>query len=116
TLTICISVISFPVISAYYAVLGRRSCQVDVFEIQHRLVEEYKSYVESFVSIRDPRIFSFVQRKYDGAEYWPEALVQLNPAFEKGSSVQELVDGKVVHPRCADIFQVGDQSMRLCKH
>ncbi len=54
---------------------------MDVFEIQRLLVAEYKSYVESFVSIRDPQISQFVRDEYNKNRYWPEALVQLNPAF-----------------------------------
>lgn len=49
---------------------------VDVFEIQRRLVSDYKSYVESFVTIRDPYIRDLVKNQYSQDKYWPEALVQ----------------------------------------
>jgi hypothetical protein len=52
---------------------------MDVIEIQRRLVDDYKTYVESFVTIRDARIKSFVEQEYEQGKYWPEALVQLNP-------------------------------------
>jgi superfamily II DNA/RNA helicase/very-short-patch-repair endonuclease len=91
---------------------------VDVFEIQRRLVEDYKSYVESFVTIRDPRIRAFVDQEYAQGKYWPEALVQLNPAFESGASIDELTESGFLHPRCSELFRVGDkhQPMRLHRH
>lgn len=78
---------------------------MDVFKIQETLVNDYKSYVESFVSIRDPFIRQFVKNEYDKGRYWPEALVQLNPAFSPGPTVPELVANGMLHDRCDDIFR-----------
>jgi len=92
---------------------------MDVFEIQRRLVDDYRSYVESFVKIRDPHIRSFVAEEYGENKYWPEALVQLNPAFAPGSWIDDLVGAGTLHPRCQDIFRVGDRKlhpMRLHLH
>lgn len=91
---------------------------MDVFEIQRRLVHDYKSYVESFVSIRDPGIQTFVNQEYEQGKFWPEALVQLNPAFARGATVDDLARDGVLHPQCSDIFRVGDQRhpMRLHRH
>ena len=92
---------------------------MDVFEIQRRLVNDYRDYVESFVKIRDTRIRSFVEQEYGEGKYWPEALVQLNPAFAPGAWVDDLVDAGTLHPRCRDIFRVGDEKshpMRLHRH
>src|SRR5690606_4887383 len=89
---------------------------VNVFEIQQKLVGDYKTYVESFVSIRDPHIRDFVHSEYSNNKYWPEALVQLNPAFASGATVRELVDQGILHRGCSDIFRFGEQSMRLHRH
>ncbi len=80
---------------------------VDVFQIQQTLVNDYKSYVESFVSIRDPFIHRFVKDEYEKGRYWPEALVQLNPAFSPGRTISELVAHGALHHRCGDIFRAG---------
>ncbi|MGI8405223.1 MAG: DEAD/DEAH box helicase, partial [Thermomicrobiales bacterium] len=97
---------------------------MDVFKIQEALVGDYKSYVESFVSIRDPFIRQFVKNEYDKGRYWPEALVQLNPAFSPGPTVPELVANGMLHDRCDDIFRAGKDPasgdrgvpLRLHKH
>lgn len=78
---------------------------MDVFEIQRQLVNEYKSSVESFVSIRDPLIRRFVAEEYEKDRYWPEALVQLNPTFAAGSTIPDLVARGVLHAGCDPIFR-----------
>jgi len=80
---------------------------MDVFEVQRQLVDEYKSYVESFVSIRDPVLKGFVAEEYRKDRYWPEALVQLNPAFASGSPIPDLVASGLLHPGCDPIFRAG---------
>ena len=57
---------------------------LDVFGLRQSVVEEYRSYVESFVNILDPRIDEFVQGELDRGELWPDEVLQLNPSFEAG--------------------------------
>ncbi|MBD3341205.1 MAG: DEAD/DEAH box helicase [Candidatus Lokiarchaeota archaeon] len=48
---------------------------------------------------------------------WPDALVQLSPSYQMGRSVADLVDDKVLHPMCRQIFRNNDgDSFRLYKH
>jgi hypothetical protein len=65
---------------------------VDVFDLRDRVVGEYASYVKSFFTIRDARIKAKVEQELEAEEVlWPEPLAQLNPAFEPGESLDELV-------------------------
>jgi hypothetical protein len=36
---------------------------------------------------------------------WPHPIVQLNPAFEPGGTIDELVNERVLHERCREIFR-----------
>ncbi|MCX7044341.1 MAG: DEAD/DEAH box helicase [Candidatus Sumerlaeota bacterium] len=53
---------------------------------------------------------------------WPDPLIQLNPSFMPGATIEELVERKALHPECAKIFRrksnPGDfgLSLRLHKH
>ena len=58
----------------------------DVFKLRDRVVGEYKDYVESFVHIYDQRIEGFVRDKLDEGELWPDAVLQLNPAYERADA------------------------------
>ena len=68
----------------------------DVFALRDRVVDEYRSYVESFINIRDERIADYVSGKLEEGELWPDAVLQLNPAYEAGRSLGELADEGVI--------------------
>ncbi len=36
---------------------------MNIFEFRDRLIDDYASYIKSFIQIRDPHIHSFVQRQ-----------------------------------------------------
>ena len=59
---------------------------MDVFGLRQRLVDDYADYTRSFIVIRDPTIAARVE-----GLLWPDPIVQLNPAFEPGGTVDELV-------------------------
>lgn len=79
---------------------------MNVFQLRERLVQEYGEFTRSFLTIADPRIGDFVKKELDEGLLWPEAMVQLNPAFEMAETVDELVNARVLHPLCQDIFRV----------
>ena len=78
---------------------------MDVFELRNHLTSEYASYVTSFIQIRDERIKSHVQQDLDGGALWPEPLIQLNPFFEAGTTLDALVDNGTLHAECKRIFR-----------
>lgn len=79
----------------------------NVFRFRDKLVEEYSLFSRSFTRIAAPDIQAEVDRQYDAGRYWPQPLIQINPNYLRKGTVQELVAENVLHPLCADIFQVG---------
>lgn len=79
---------------------------MDVFDLRNTLVSQYRQYVQSFIRIRDVSILTRVNSELDKGLLWPVPLVQLNPFFERGKSVQDLVGESLLAPECADIFRV----------
>ena len=55
---------------------------MDVFVLREKVVSDYRQYIGSFVRIRDDRIDGFVQEELNKGALWPEAILQLNPAYE----------------------------------
>jgi superfamily II DNA/RNA helicase/very-short-patch-repair endonuclease len=78
---------------------------VDIFDLRERVVGQYAQYVSSFLTIRDPETRQFVDRHLAEGKLWPEPLVQLNPSFEPGSSIDQLVAERILHAECSRIFQ-----------
>jgi ATP-dependent helicase YprA (DUF1998 family)/very-short-patch-repair endonuclease len=80
---------------------------MDIFEFRDRLIAEYQAYIRSFIQIRDPRIKEYVDQSLDAGILWPEPLIQLNPSFEPGDWIDDLVKQGILHPECSRVFRVG---------
>lgn len=78
---------------------------MDVFGLRERVVDAYSRYVRSFLAIKDPQIKAFVEGFLEAGRLWPEPLVQLNPAFEPGATIDQLVSEGLLHPECGRIFR-----------
>ena len=79
---------------------------MDVFDLRNRLVSDYRRYTRSFIRIRDGRIGEFVDGILGAEGFWPEPLLQLNPTFRPGGTIDDLVEQGVLHPECSRIFRI----------
>jgi len=95
---------------------------MNIFEFRNQLIENYQKYVRSFIEIRDERIRKEVERNWQEGFLWPDPLIQLNPSFEPGESIEELVNQQVLHQKCGQIFRIKKdvndlgKTLRLHKH
>lgn len=79
---------------------------MDVFDLRQRLVDDYQSYTRSFIKIRDPRIIEHVDHALGAGAFWPEPLLQLNPTFLPGGTIDDLTGQGTLHQECARIFRI----------
>lgn len=79
---------------------------MDVFEIRDEVVDDYRSFAQGFLQIRDPGIRRKVQEELDSGLLWPEPWLALNPSFEPGGTIDDLVKAEVLHPTSGDIFRL----------
>ena len=79
---------------------------MDVFDLRARLVADYQTYTRSFIKIRDSRIARFVDNALSAGAFWPEPLLQLNPTFLPGGTIDDLVEKGILHPECERIFRI----------
>jgi hypothetical protein len=79
---------------------------MDVFDLRDRLVADYASYTRSFIKIADPRISARVESDLNAGAFWPVPLLQLNPTFLPGGTIDDLVAEKAIHPECSKIFKI----------
>jgi superfamily II DNA/RNA helicase len=86
---------------------------VDVFGLRDRVVGEYREYFQSFVHILDPGIEQFVQDRLGQGALWPDAVLQLNPAYEPAEMLSELASAGTIAPETAQFF---GPDMRLYRH
>jgi len=78
---------------------------MNVFRLRQQVLEDFASYVRSFQRFSDARIAELVEGALAAGHLWPEALVQLNPAFEGGGTIDQLVEEGVLHPACRQVFR-----------
>lgn len=83
---------------------------MDVFKYRDAVIDDYKSFTTSFTKIKADDIRAFVSSNYDDGRYWPAPLIQLNPSYVSGGSVESLVAKGELHPECANIFRFGRDS------
>lgn len=79
---------------------------MNVFDLRQRLVDDYARYTRSFIKIADPAILTKVDLELDAGAFWPEPLLQLNPTFQPGGTIDDLVADGTLHPECARIFRI----------
>ncbi len=79
---------------------------MNVFDLRDRLVSDYASYTRSFIKIRDARISEHVDHALGEGAFWPEPLLQLNPTFLPGGTIDDLTAQRTLHDECARIFRI----------
>jgi ATP-dependent helicase YprA (DUF1998 family) len=95
---------------------------MDVFTLRDQVLDDYQAYIRSFLNVRDPDIAALVERELGGGHLWPKPLLQINPAFEFGDSLEDLVADDVLHPVCQRVFRdkpepaVDRGPLRLYRH
>ena len=95
---------------------------MNVFGLHNLLIQYHSFYISSFIRIPDSKIKNYVDQSIDQGLLWHDPLIQLNPTFEPGRWIDDLVNEDVLHKDCKRIFrrkQVSydfGQPLRLHKH
>ena len=79
---------------------------MNVFQLRDTLISDYAAYIQSFVTIADKRIDAVVTQEMQAGALWPEPLIQLNPNFEPGAWIDDLVQMGKLHETAGRVFQV----------
>lgn len=88
---------------------------MDVFRLHTNLMSDYVEYTRSFIKIADSRIHNKVDDALSKGLLWPEPLLQLNPSFDGGGSIDDLINEGILHPECGRIFRMKSQQDQLGK-
>src|ERR1019366_1363010 len=83
---------------------------MNIFDLRQQLIGNYSSYVKSFIEVGNTRIQRYVEQElFEHGMLWPEPLIQLNPLFQPGATVDELVAEGMLHLACSGIFRRGKE-------
>ena len=95
---------------------------MNIFKLRNDLINEYNAYISSFVHIQDQRIRNYVQQEVEEGLLWPNPLIQLNPSYELGSTIDDLISEGILDRHCSQIFRLNKnrdnfgEPMRLFRH
>ena len=78
---------------------------MNVFQTHAEIVNDYATYIRSFLKINDPEIRNTVEKSLSQGKLWPEPLLQFNPSFEMFGSLDDLAKAGEMHPDIRDIFK-----------
>ena len=79
---------------------------MNVFGLRDEVITEYGEFVGSFIQVRAEDLAAKVKDHFASERLWPQPMLQLNPAFEPGADIDELVDEGVLHEKCREIFRL----------
>lgn len=86
------------------------------FELDRSLVDSYATFSRSFSKVRAPDLKAAIDRQYDSGVFWPDALLALNPHYEAGPTVDDLVASGDLDPLTALVFRVEGKPIRFHAH
>lgn len=95
---------------------------MNIFEFRNQLIKDYGSYFSSFIKIQDNKIDQKVNESISSGILWPDPLIQLNPSFQPGELIDELVEQGILHAECSNVFKIKpkphgeSRPLRLHKH
>lgn len=78
---------------------------MNIFETRDEIIHDYKSYINSFINIKDQRISQVVDESMKEGILCPEPLIQFNPNFKTEKKLAELCKGNFLHPSLNKIFK-----------
>jgi len=96
---------------------------LDAFRVRDELIRDYQAFTGGFLQVRNERIEAVVKEGIDGGLLWPEPWLSLNPTFQPGGTVTDLIAGGLLHEDCEQIFRVkqgaldtGSKTLTLHQH
>lgn len=70
----------------------------DIFSLRDEVIQDYRSYIESFLKIKDKKINKYVQEALDSGKLWTDPLIQLNPPYKGTATTEKLIRENILHP------------------
>jgi Lhr-like helicase len=92
------------------------SKSLDIFSLRDAVVGEYRKFATSFTTIQAEDIRRQVEAIYAQGRFWPDPLIQINPHYKHGTSLDALVAGGALDARTSEIFCSDGEALTLYKH
>lgn len=71
---------------------------MNIFDIHTSILSDYKSFIKSFINVKDDRIRKKVEEELESGKLWPDPILHFNPSYAYGDEVKSLIDEKILDP------------------
>ena len=78
---------------------------MNVFDTHRQVLDDYATYIRSFIHIADPQIAATVESSLAAGRLWPQPLLQFNPAYEKVGPIEDIVAEDLLHDDARHVFK-----------
>lgn len=78
---------------------------MNIFDTHKNIVDSYGEYIRSFVNISNERIKNEVEAGLTKDLILPEPLIQFNPSFKVGGSINDLIGAGILNRQLAHCFK-----------
>ncbi len=89
---------------------------MQAFDLDSSLVETYASFSRSFSKVRAPDLKSAIDAHYNDGQFWPDALLSINPQFMQGATSTQLAAKGDIDPLTAQVFRIKGQPIQFHAH
>lgn len=69
----------------------------DIFSIHKDVIGEYSDFIRESILISNDVIKKKINKELESNKYWPEPLIQFNPAFKKYDTIKNLSENGFLH-------------------
>jgi superfamily II DNA/RNA helicase len=78
---------------------------MNIFKVHSEILDDYSSYISSFIDIKNDRIREEVTRQIESQKLWPAPLIQFNPSYAPGEPVESLCNKGILHEELKNVFK-----------
>jgi len=89
---------------------------VKAFDLDRNLVADYEAFSRSFTRIRAADVKQAIDQRYADGRFWPDALLSINPHYERGPTADSLAANGVIDPSTAQVFRANGTTLTFYRH
>jgi hypothetical protein len=79
------------------------------FDLDSSLVENCSSFSRSFCKVRALHLKAAIDAQYADGHFWPDALLSINPRFERGKTTSQLLEEGMIAREAAQVLRMNGQ-------
>lgn len=94
------------------------SCGDDVkaFDLDRNVVADCEGFSRSFTRIRAVDLKQAIDRRYADGHFWPDALLSINPHYERGPTADSLAADGAIDALTAQVFRADGTPLQFYRH